>query len=221
MYNLPHYKEDSIESLLEFMKQNSFAALVGTDSNGMIAVTHIPLLIKKQQDKLFLLGHIMRGTDHHKAFTNNENVLAIFNGPHAYVSASWSENQQQASTWNYTAVHARGKLKFCDDPSLLSMLRKMTALYENDEHSPSLVEKMSEDYLNRMLKAIIGFEIEVTQLENVFKLSQRKSEKDYRNIISQLENRDEFSRQVAELMKQRLPSTDQIRIQNIKSSKKL
>jgi transcriptional regulator len=215
MYSIPHYKEDNIEILVEFMKQNSFATLAGVDRRGSIALTHIPFLIEKENDRLILHGHVMKGTDHHKAFADNENVLAIFNGPHAYVSASWSENPQQASTWNYTAVHARGKLKFVDESSLLSILKKMTAFYENDKHSPSLVDRMSEEYLHQMMKAIIGFEIEVTSLENVFKLSQKKSEKDYRNIILQLEKKDELSRQVSELMKQRLPSENQSKIKSL------
>ena len=92
------------------MKENSFAVITGFGEQYPVA-THIPLEIEINEDgKIFLNGHLMKNTDHHKAFENNENVLVIFNGPHTYVSASWYENPQVASTWNYMAVHAKGKI---------------------------------------------------------------------------------------------------------------
>ncbi len=109
MYKLPYYTEDNEEKLLQFMQANSFAILTGISDRYPVA-THVPLTIDVQQDKIICTGHIMKNTDHHRAFIKNENVLIIFNGPHCYVSASWYLNPVQASTWNYMTVHAKGKI---------------------------------------------------------------------------------------------------------------
>jgi transcriptional regulator len=203
MYNLPYFKEKNPEVIKQFMQQNPFVILCGCDANNKPVATQVPLLIIEKDGKLFFHGHVQRKTDHQLAFEQNNNVLAIFTGPHTYVSASWYSNPQTASTWNYMAVHAKGVLKFLDDNSLLDILSKTTAHFENDIHSPSLVEKLPKDDVQKMMKAIIAFEIEVTNLENVFKLSQNRDEKSYHNIINELEQQDDASKQVAAEMKER------------------
>ncbi len=186
MYNMPYFKETDLHQLHDFMRQYPFATLCGTNKDGVAIATHIPLLLEEREDELYLSGHIMRDTDHHLAFLNNPGVLAVFHGPHAYVSASWYSNPQQASTWNYMVVHARGTLKFSDERALINILEKTTAYFENDENSPALVQKMPVGYVQRLLPYIIGFEIKITDLENVFKLSQNKKKQEFEHIIQQL-----------------------------------
>ncbi len=203
MYSLPYFKEKDFGVVKEFMHQNPFVILCGCDSDQHPVATHVPLLIKETKEKLFLYGHVMRQTDHHLAFLKNPNVLAVFTGPHTYVSASWYSNPKQASTWNYMTVHAKGVLGFLEENDLLDILQKTTAHFENNKDSPSLFEKLPADYIERLKKAIIAFRIEVTGIDNVFKLSQNRDEKSYHNIIEHLQKGNEVSSQLASEMEQR------------------
>jgi len=203
MYNISYFKASDHKEVTDFMRQHPFVMLCGVSSAGNPVVTHVPVLLEERDDKLFLLAHVMRKQDHTKAFEANPNVLAVFSGAHTYVSASWYENKQSASTWNYQAVHARGILTFLDEKGLHNILTKLTATFEQNENSPSLVHKMDEAYVNNMMKAIVAFEIEVTDLQHVFKLSQNRDEKSYDNIIEQLSNNDADGKIIADTMQQR------------------
>jgi transcriptional regulator len=165
--------------------------------------TQIPLLINENEGQIYLRGHIMKGNDHHKAFAENKNVLAVFTGPHTYVSASWYENKQQGSTWNYMTVHAKGEMRFLEEQELLSILDQLTSHFENNPNSPSLYKELPEEYITRLTKAIVGFEIKVTAIENVFKLSQNRDEKSYLNIIHQLELGSADAKAIASEMQKR------------------
>jgi transcriptional regulator len=186
-----------------FMRQHPFIFLCGADEEGNPVATQIPVLLEERGDKLFLLAHVMRKQDHTKAFEKNPNVLAIFFGAHTYVSASWYENKQSASTWNYQAVHARGILNFLDDKGLLTVLTRLTKTFEQNPDSPSLVHRMDETYVSNMMKAIVAFEIEVTDLQHVFKLSQNRDAKSYENIIEQLGSKDADAKTIADTMRER------------------
>jgi transcriptional regulator len=205
MYSLPQFKESEPGKIKAFMQQHSFAMLIGCNE-GVPVATQVPLLIEERQGKLILLGHIMRNTDHHKALEANPTALCVFTGPHAYVSASWYTKPQNASTWNYMSVHARGKVQFVSHEGLLSILEKTTRYYENNDESPASFHNLSNEYIERLSKAIVGFEIEVTALDHVFKLSQNRDETSYGNIISQLEKGDAGANEVAIEMKQRQQS---------------
>ncbi|HEX4373076.1 MAG TPA: FMN-binding negative transcriptional regulator [Puia sp.] len=202
MYNIPYFKASDEKEVIDFMHNHPFIILCGADKNGKPAATHIPVLFEERDDKLFLIAHVMRKQSHTKAFEENANVLAIFYGPHTYVSASWYQDKTTASTWNYQAVHAHGILRFLNGERLHDLLTKLTEKFENNPHSPSLVQKMDKDYVARSMQAIIAFEIEITNVENVFKLSQNRDEKSYENIIEHLSSQDEDAKAVAETMKE-------------------
>ena len=203
MYNFSYFKETDIAIVKQFMRQNPFAVLTGCDANNHPVATQVPLLLEEKNEKFFLYGHVQRKTDHHLAFEQNPNALALFTGPHTYVSASWYTNHQTASTLNYITVNEKGALKFLDDNALLSILSKTTALFENNTDSPSLVEKMPEEYVSKMMKAIVAFEMEVTHLDNVFKLSQNREKQSYDNIIPHLEARGGEAAAIAKEMEAR------------------
>ena len=118
MYNVPHFKTPDNEEVIAFMHAHPFVMLCGVSENNTPVVTQVPVLIEQRGDTLYLLAHVMRKQDHAKAFEINPNVLAVFHGAHTYVSASWYENKQVASTWNYQAVHAKGILRFLDDAGI-------------------------------------------------------------------------------------------------------
>jgi transcriptional regulator len=203
MYNLPQYKEHDPQVLEAFMRKHSFALLTGAGSDMVPIATQVPMLIHKKDDKFFLKGHIMRQTDHHKAFLQNPHALAVFTGPHVYVSASWYSNTSQASTWNYMSVHAHGLIRFLDEEGLYDVLRETSHLYENNPQSPTVLDNLPTEYVARLAKSIVAFELEVTKLENVFKLSQNRDQQSYLNIIEQLNKGDEASQQVAAEMSKR------------------
>ncbi len=201
MYKLPEFKAENQQQVIEFMHNNPFVVLSGCDESNKPVATQVPLLIKEREGKIILQGHIMRGTDHFKAFTNNHNVLALFSGPHTYVSASWYTNPQQGSTWNYITVQAMGLLSFVEEDTLIDILRETTAHFENNENSPSLFEHLPLEYVEKLTKAIAGFEIEVQDIGHVFKLSQNRDAESYENIIHHLENGNSDAKNIGSLMK--------------------
>lgn len=206
MYNIPYFKASSDKEVVDFMHKHPFIILCGVDGNNKPVATHVPVLFEERDDKLFLLAHIMRQQAHTNAFANSHNVLAIFYGPHTYVSASWYDNKQSASTWNYQAVHASGELKFVSEERLHEVLTKLTEKFEHNPHSPSLVQKMDKAYVEKMMQAIIAFEIEVVSVQHVFKLSQNRDEKSYENIVYHLSEQDAEAKAVADTMKQNASS---------------
>ncbi|MEO7523167.1 MAG: FMN-binding negative transcriptional regulator, partial [Ferruginibacter sp.] len=125
------------------------------------------------------------------------NVLIIFNGPHTYVSASWYTKPDVASTWNYMTVHAKGKLKFTDEAGTYEAIKSITNKYEGTNSAASF-EKLPHEYVQRLMKAIIGFEIEVVSVENVFKLSQNHAVETKKSIVEHLKQKgDEHSTAIA------------------------
>jgi transcriptional regulator len=203
MYSLPYFKEKEIGVVKEFMEQHPFVTLCGCDAAGNPVATHVPVLLREENDKLFLHGHIMKKTDHHLAFEQNPNVLAVFSGAHTYVSASWYTNPLSGSTWNYMTVHAKGVMKFLDHAALLNLLRDLTARFENNPESPALFDKLPTEYISQMSKAIVAFAIEVKEMDNVFKLSQNRDEASYHTIIGKLERQGGDAKIIAEEMSKR------------------
>ncbi len=203
MYDLPHHKEKNQEEIIQFMKDHPFVFLTGSDTANKPVATQIPVFIDEKGGKYFLTGHIMRNTDHHKAFEQNKNVLAIFTGPHTYVSAAWY-TKPVGSTWNYMSVHANGTIRFGNTDELRSVLQRLTLHYENNNSASATVfDNLPAEYTERMMKAIVPFEIEVSDLQHVFKLSQDRDEKSYDNIIEKLKLQEGDGRKIAEIMEQR------------------
>lgn len=204
MYTQRHYTEKDQSSILAFMRQYPFAILCGVDANHAPVATQIPVLIEERNGAIFITGHIMKKTDHYDAFTTNASALVIFNGPHSYISASWYTTPQVASTWNYMTVHAKGTFRFSGDDALRDVLERTTSLFEH-KGSPALMEKMPEAYIQSNMKAIAAFEIEVTDLQTTFKLSQNKDRQTRENIIKELEAAgDPHARAIAGEMLKRL-----------------
>jgi transcriptional regulator len=205
MYNIPYFKSPTQDSVINLMEEFPFAVLMGVDQDHKPVATQVPLSVEQRNDGLFLKGHIMRNTKHHLAFESNGNVMALFHGPHAYISADWYENKDQASTWNYLSVRASGVITFLRENELVEILRSTTNRFEK-KGSPSSFGSLPETYVSKHLKAIIGFEIEVTSLDHTFKLSQNKDEKTFTSILTQLDRGDEQSRALAFQMRKHKPS---------------
>lgn len=204
MYKFPYYTEEDQQKVIAFMKENSFATITGIGEQYPVA-SHIPLEVEVHENgKIFLSGHLMKKTDHHIAFEKNENVLVIFNGPHTHVSASWYTNPVMGSTWDYMVVHAKGKIIFKDEQGTYEAVKAITNKYEGLEKSSSF-DKLPQEYIDKMVKAIVGFTIEVASLENTFKLSQNRDNESKQNIIEELYKRgDDNSKAIAKEILSRL-----------------
>lgn len=204
MYKLPYYNEDDEEIIKQFVRDNPFAFISGCDNENKPVATQIPLFIDERDGKFFLTGHIMRNTDHHKAFEQNPNVLAVFTGPHTYVSATWYDNPYQASTWNFMSVHAKGVIRFGNDDELVSILRRLTLHYENyNTSSTTVFDNLPSEYTAGLIKAIVAFEVEVISFEHVFKLSQDRDEKSYDNIVIELKKKEGDAKEIGIIMENR------------------
>ncbi|MBK9463462.1 MAG: FMN-binding negative transcriptional regulator [Chitinophagaceae bacterium] len=204
MYDLPHHKENNHEEIIQFMRDYPFVFITGAGLANKPVATQIPVFIDEKNGKYSLTGHIMRNTDHHKAFEQNADVLAVFTGPHTYVSATWYTNPSVGSTWNYMSVHAIGTIRFGDTDELISILKRLTLHYENDNAASATVfDNLPAEYTERMMKAIVPFEIEINELQHVFKLSQDRDEKSYDNIIQQLRHKEGDAKTIAAIMEKR------------------
>lgn len=188
MYHFSYFKAKDKQTILDFIEENPFAFVTGSYLSGQQVATQIPILLEERNGELFLQGHMMRNTDHHKAFVENPNALIVFTGPSCYVSASWYSNPQIGSTWNYMSVHVSGQVNFMTNEALIAFMRKLTLKFEKgNTQSLTFYDNLPEQFLSKMMPAIAGFEIKVEKLENVFKLSQNRDEISYNNIISKLQ----------------------------------
>jgi transcriptional regulator len=200
MYKVSKFLEKDIDKLIAFIQANPFAVLIGAN-NHIPSATQVPLQIQRDGDHIKLIGHVMKKTDHHEAFLANENVLALFTGAHAYISASVYENPASASTWNYSSVQAKGTIKLLDNDETRTVIKNLTDEYEAQD-SPAAFHAMSDEYINQHLRAIAGFVITVTQIEGIFKLSQNHSPSNRESIIDQLSQSDDIGAQeIAKQMK--------------------
>lgn len=204
MYKSAKFEEKDAEKVLAFMRAHSFITLIGYDGDYPVA-TQVPVHIYQDEQGLRIVGHVMKKTDHCEAYAKNENVLVLFAGAHAYISASVYENPAVASTWNYSSVQAKGKIRLMDDAETRAVIKHLTDSYENPATSKAAFHHMSDDYIEKNLKAISGFEIKVEYLANVFKLSQNHPEANRRNIVAHLEqSEDKDAREIAQQMKHNL-----------------
>ncbi len=205
MYNYPHYKEKDSQKIIEFMREHPFVTLIGCDADRRIEATQIPVLIEEKDGKIFIYGHIARKSDHEQAMEENPEVLVLFTSPHVYISGTWYDgNPHQASTWNYISIHARGRIRFQDEDALIDLLKRLSLYFEKgDLASTTVYDNLPDEYKQKLIKAIIAFELEVTEMDNVYKLSQNRDEKSYYNIIKKLEEQDGDGKYIAARMKER------------------
>ena len=203
MYVPPVFKEDDPQRLAAFIQKYSFATLV-SGSKGSPQASHLPFLFDESRGKLgYLRGHMAKANPHWKSVGQDQESLAIFHGPHAYISPSLYETRESVPTWNYAAVHVYGRgTFFTDEAQLRQLLQEVIGHFDSSYAAqwPSL----SEQYQSRMLQHIVGFEINATRVEAKFKLSQNRTKAERENVIKSLErSSDSAVAVVASLMKER------------------
>lgn len=198
MYVHTYSRVSDSKEIFDFINENSFGILVNTVESKLWA-SHIPLVLSADGSELS--GHVSRGNKASKHFSDNEEVLCIFHGPHTYISSSWY-NHENVPTWNYLAAHVYGTLHILEGDALLESLKELTNKYEKHSEKPLKVEDMDAAYLQREMKGVVGFKITITRIEASFKLSQNRDDENYKRILENLEKRgDSQSILIAEKMK--------------------
>lgn len=183
MYVPPHFNVADRQRLIALMQARSFAQLV-TVADGEPFASHLPLLWEPEGGPPGsplgrLVGHMARANPQWRHFASGQNALAVFAGPHAYISPSWYDSKAQVPTWNYAAVHAYGAPRVVDDQAaVLALLQKLVGTYESGFDQPWRMDGLPEGHAERMSKAIVAFEMPIARLEGKWKLGQNKSAAD-------------------------------------------
>ena len=178
MYIPPHFQVNDPETLTAFLHANSFASLV-TIANGEPFATHLPLLYQPETNTL--IGHLAKANPQCEHLASAHTVLAIFTGPHGYISPRWYTHAPAVPTWNYAAVHVYGMPQLITEPEALAQI--LLTLEAHYEPEPILYDEV---FFTPKLKGIVGVEIEVSRLEGKFKLSQNIPAESRTQVIAKL-----------------------------------
>jgi transcriptional regulator len=184
VYIPEHFRVRHDETAIAFMRANPFAILVSQTPEGPFA-THLPLIVREDGEKIILRGHVAKENPHWRYLQSQSQALVIFHGSHAYISPSNYTIHESVPTWNYAAVHAYGEARLFSEPEqLLPILHDLIAIFEA-RYAAQWAE-LNQEYRDRMLRHIVGFEIVVTKLEGKFKLSQNRMKQEQENVIASL-----------------------------------
>lgn len=207
MYIPNAFQQADADTLFDFMEQNSFATLVAPQAGRLVA-THLPLLLDRRVGPHGqLLGHVARANPQWRALDGE--VLVLFTGPHAYVSPSWYAAEDVVPTWNYVAVHAYGTARLIeDDAAMRSLLGRMVDLYEAGSAEPWPLHG-SADFLQKMVRGVVGFAIDLHRIEGKWKLSQNHPRERQERVARALRRQgDENSQGVAAWMEANLKAQE-------------
>lgn len=197
MYIPPLNRMDDQDEILRVLEQESFGVLISQNGEDFHA-THLPMLTAFEGDQLTLVGHMARANPQWRNLAGRP-VLAVFSGPHTYISPTWYETLD-VPTWNYVAVHVHGIYEPMEGEEFWQALRHMVAHYEPT--SP-LLAVMEETPYKGQMKAIVGFKIKVTKLEGKKKISQNRPPSTRARVVEALRQRsDENSHRIADWMEE-------------------
>lgn len=206
MYIPAAFAESDLTRLHDFIEQNSFGLLV-SQVDGLAFATHLPFLLERTAGKHgTLICHVARANPQWR-LVGGQMALAIFSGPHAYVSPTWYEDEQVVPTWNYAAVHAYGRVEVVEDEdALLGIVQQMVRVYEQSMPRPWSFDA-SSTFVQRLLGQIVGLRIEVEKIEGKFKLNQNHPAERRKKVVRALQQRgDENALAIAAMMRAMLPA---------------
>jgi len=201
MYTPVAFREERPEVLQSIIRRHSFGTVVSQRDGGLVA-SHLPFLLRPEEGTAgALLGHMARANPQWQDFQAGAEVLVLFQGPHGYISPSWYETREAVPTWNYEVVHAYGIPAVIEDPaSVRALLDATIAEYESSLPEPWSTARISDELVERLQRAIVGFEIRITRLEGKRKLSQNRPEADQRGVLAGL--RSTGATELAQLMEE-------------------
>lgn len=199
MYIPAHFRMNEDDKFKKLIEANSFGILVSV-ADGRPMGTHIPFLYDTENRSLF--GHVARANPQWENL-QDQSAMVIFSGPHAYISPSWYEVPASVPTWNYVAAHVYGTCHLIDDEEeLRKYLTEMIRFFEPDSDLPAQNE---QSFFTNMMKAIVGFRIDITEIQATAKLSQNKSTDVQKRVIANLRSTtDPYAHSIALLMEENL-----------------
>lgn len=198
MYIPRYFREEDRQKTLAFLRQNNFPAIVSFDGEKLVA-THSPIEVTEDADgKITIYSHISRANPQWKTFGSQE-IMLIFQGPHTYISPRWY-NHVNVPTWNYMMIHVYGTVRLLTDDELFAFLSRLVHAHEmNTSYS---LEGLPLDFVQKEIKGVVGFAIDVTRIDAGYKLSQNRNDEDHENIVRGLDKRgDADSVKVASAMR--------------------
>ena len=200
------FRQEDRQTILEFLRKNDFATLVLYDGEKPVA-SHLLFEIAEDGETLFVHGHMSRANPMWRLFEKNNEVLVIFQGPHTYISPTWY-NHINVPTWNYQSVHVYGKPRLIRDrDESYGVLKRLVDRYETN--GPYNMETLPQDFVEKEMRGVAAFQVEVTEIEASYKLSQNRDDESYRSIVSHLDRReDQMSHEIADAMKKERPRSD-------------
>lgn len=202
MYVPPHFAQTDRAALFAFMARHSFALLVSAGDDGVPVATHLPLLVDPAAGPHGALrGHLARENPHARVLAGRP-ALAVFSGPHAYVSPTWYAAPNTVPTWNYTAVHATGTAELVEDEAgVLDLLAEAVAAYEAGMPEPWRFDRGST-FARRLAAGVVGFRLPIDRLDGKWKLNQNHPPERRERVAAELErSADPTAREVARLMR--------------------
>lgn len=206
LYTPRSFRVEDVATLHQLIRDYSFGTLVTQDGDRPVA-THLPFMIDPSRGgpRGTLVSHMARANPHWKSWTQRTRVLTIFQGPHAYVSPGWYDEQRTVPTWNYATVHAYGTPRLIHDPDeLRTIVTELVGLHE-DAVDSGWDRSLMESVLGTELRAIVGFEVPIDSLEGKFKFSQNRSAADQLGVARGLEgSEDPLERSAAAIMRRNL-----------------
>ena len=200
MYIPDSFSQNDRALLIEVMRTHSFALLISAQESGESFVTHLPFVVRENNDQLIIEGHMARANPHWGFLEKNPRALIVFSGPHAYVSPSLYESKENVPTWNYVTVHAYGQVKLAHDmPEKHAAQTRLISALE-PEYQPQF-DALRPVYVQGRLSAIVAFAMSVERLEGKFKLSQNRPMADRRNVAKVFAEGNDEQRAVAAWMR--------------------
>lgn len=204
MYTPKEFEISELEKLQAFIQKHNFATLLSNQQD-LVNATHLPLILDSKKEKLGTLkGHMAKANLHWKSMESSE-LLCVFQGPNAYISPAWYKNSLNVPTWNYAAVHVRGRAKIFQDFEKIEEILKNQVLFEEAKIGGSWNYELPEEFRRKLVNAIVAFEIEILLIEGKFKLSQNRNSEDQEAVLLGVEKQYALTNPgIIELMKSAL-----------------
>lgn len=189
MYVPRHFAQEDVAAAHDLIAANVFATLV-TEVSGRLDATHVPVVLDRERGAHGTLRfHLARANPTSRALERNAEILMVFVGPHTYISPDWYAAENLVPTWNYAVVHAYGVARRMDGAELRRLLDDLSASQENRlPKAPWTTGKMPPDLVEKMCKAIVGFELPISELQGKWKLNQNRGAADRAGVVEALEN---------------------------------
>ena len=199
MYIPKYYRVEDRETILAFLRQNNFPAIVSFDGEKPIATHAVVEVTEDENGKMSIYSHISRANPQWKTFGSQE-IMLIFQGAHTYISPTWY-NHVNVPTWNYMMIHVYGKARILQGDELVELLSRLVRNHE--ANSQYRLESLPQDFVQKEIKGVVGCAIDVTSIDAGYKLSQNRNDEDHVNIIRELDKRgDPDSAKVAMAMRE-------------------